>query len=163
MFIAINKWIPVYAHSDNLLYPSTNCNTKTYLYNFDPLKPHFYIAKLGFSGVYIIFLSEAVLTSTYNLCFEQKCEKNISYSSENFLFLELIFSIYLHRRVFIMALNHRSCILVYRMILAASRHQKSRSNFADVQTDLEFQSYASKASFAGQGSCNWVNIYSRSL
>ena len=30
--------------------------TKTYLYNFDPLKPHFYIAKLGFTGVYIICL-----------------------------------------------------------------------------------------------------------
>ena len=25
-------------------------------YNFDPLKPHFYIVKLGFTGVYIIFL-----------------------------------------------------------------------------------------------------------
>ena len=31
--------------------------TKTCLYNFDPLKPHFYIVKLGFTGVYIIFLS----------------------------------------------------------------------------------------------------------
>ena len=30
--------------------------TKTYLYNFDPLKPHFYIVKLGFTGVYTIFL-----------------------------------------------------------------------------------------------------------
>ena len=30
--------------------------TKTYQYNFDPLKPHFYIVKLGFTGVYIIFL-----------------------------------------------------------------------------------------------------------
>ena len=29
--------------------------TKTCLYNFDPLKPHFYIVKLGFTGVYIIF------------------------------------------------------------------------------------------------------------
>ena len=29
--------------------------TKTCLYNFDPLKPHFYIVKLGFAGVYIIF------------------------------------------------------------------------------------------------------------
>ena len=29
--------------------------TKTYLYNVDPLKPHFYIVKLGFTGVYIIF------------------------------------------------------------------------------------------------------------
>ena len=30
--------------------------TKTYLYNVDPLKPHFYIVKLGFTGVYLIFL-----------------------------------------------------------------------------------------------------------
>ena len=30
--------------------------TKTCLYNFDPLKPHFYIVKLGFTGVHIIFL-----------------------------------------------------------------------------------------------------------
>ena len=65
--------------------------TKTYLYNFDPLKPHIDIVKLGFTGVYIIFLIsaqnidcgysleppriEAVLTSTHNLCFEQKFEK----------------------------------------------------------------------------------------
>ena len=32
---------------------------KTCLYNFDPLKPHFYIVKLGFTGVYIIFLISA--------------------------------------------------------------------------------------------------------
>ena len=75
--------------------------TKTCLYNFDPRKPHFYIVELGFTGVYIIFLIsaqkhrlwilvrtasrdcgyslepllEAVLTSTHNLCFEQKFEK----------------------------------------------------------------------------------------
>ena len=30
--------------------------TKTCLYNFDPLKPHFYIVKLGFTGAAIIFL-----------------------------------------------------------------------------------------------------------
>ena len=30
--------------------------TKTRLYNFDPLKPHFCIVKLGFTGVYSIFL-----------------------------------------------------------------------------------------------------------
>ena len=29
---------------------------KTCLYNFDPLKPHFHIVKLGFTGVYTIFL-----------------------------------------------------------------------------------------------------------
>ena len=33
--------------------------TKTYLYKFDPLKPHFYTVKLGFTGVYIIFLISA--------------------------------------------------------------------------------------------------------
>ena len=30
--------------------------TKTCLYNFEPLKLHFYIVKLGFTGEYIIFL-----------------------------------------------------------------------------------------------------------
>ena len=34
--------------------------TKTYLYNFDPLKPHFNIVKLGFTGVYIISLISAL-------------------------------------------------------------------------------------------------------
>ena len=33
--------------------------TKTCLYKFDPLKPHIYIVKLGFTGVYIIFLISA--------------------------------------------------------------------------------------------------------
>ena len=33
--------------------------TKTWLYYFDPNKPHFYIVKLGFTGVYIIFLISA--------------------------------------------------------------------------------------------------------
>ena len=30
--------------------------TKTYLYNFNPRKPHFYIVKLGFTGVHFVFL-----------------------------------------------------------------------------------------------------------
>ena len=33
--------------------------TKTYLYNFDPLKPYIYIEKLGFTEVYSIFLISA--------------------------------------------------------------------------------------------------------
>ena len=33
--------------------------TKTCLYDIDPLKPHFYTVKLGFTGVYIIFLISA--------------------------------------------------------------------------------------------------------
>ena len=32
---------------------------KTCLYKFDPLQPQFYIVKLGFTGVYIIFLISA--------------------------------------------------------------------------------------------------------
>ena len=46
---------------------------------------------------------EAVLTSTHNLCFEQKYEKYRSFLSENFQFLEGKFSIYLNRRVFVMS------------------------------------------------------------
>ena len=33
--------------------------TQTCLYNVDSLKPHFYVVKLGFTGVYIIFLISA--------------------------------------------------------------------------------------------------------
>ena len=42
------------------LYTSIEMNiTKTCLYHFDPLKPHFHIVKLGFTGVYIIWLISA--------------------------------------------------------------------------------------------------------
>ena len=34
--------------------------TKTYLCNFDPLKPHFYIVKVGFTGVYIIISAQNI-------------------------------------------------------------------------------------------------------
>ena len=47
-------------------------------------------------------LAEAVLTSTHNLCFEQKYEKYQSFLSDNFQFLEVKFSIYLNRCVFVM-------------------------------------------------------------
>ena len=36
--------------------------TETRLYNFDPLKFHFYIVKLGFTGIHIIFLKIAKKT-----------------------------------------------------------------------------------------------------
>ena len=88
--------------------------TKTRLYNFDPLKPQFYIVKLGFTGVYIIFLIllkkhrlwilvRTVLTSTHNLCFEQECGKYQNFLSENFPFWVVKFSIYLNRYVFVMS------------------------------------------------------------
>ena len=47
-------------------------------------------------------LDEAVLTSTHNLCFEQKYEKYKDFLSENFHFLVVKFSVYLNRRVFVM-------------------------------------------------------------
>ena len=49
-------------------------------------------------------LAEAVLTSTHNLCFEQKYEKILEFLSENFQFLVVKFSVYLNRRVFVMLL-----------------------------------------------------------
>ena len=93
--------------------PNTNARRpimKTCLYNFDP----FYIVKLGFTEVYIIFLifaqkhrlwvfvTEAVLMSSHNLCFEQKYENYQNFLSENFLYLEVKFSIYLNRHVLVM-------------------------------------------------------------
>ena len=45
--------------------------------------------------------------STHNLCFEQKCEKYQRFLSESFQFLEVNFSIYLNRRVFVILLRHR--------------------------------------------------------
>ena len=90
---------------------------RTCLYNFDPLKPHFYIVKLGFTGVYIIFfISAKNIDCGYplepphrggsneyqNLCFEQKYEKYKNFLSENFHFLAVKLSVYLNRRVFVM-------------------------------------------------------------
>ena len=37
---------------------------KISLYNFDLLKPHFYIVKLGFTGVYIIFAKKLTIVVT---------------------------------------------------------------------------------------------------
>ena len=47
-------------------------------------------------------LAEAVLTSTHNLSFEQKYEKYQRFYLKIFNFLEVKFSIYLNRGVFVM-------------------------------------------------------------
>ena len=95
----------------------THTITKTYLYNFDPLKPHFYIVKLGFTGVYIIFLiSTKNIDCGYLLepprrgssneypqsMFWTEIWKISEFLSENFQFLVVKFSIYLNRHVFVM-------------------------------------------------------------
>ena len=65
--------------------------TKIRLYSYDPIQPHFYIVKLGFTGVYIIFFYLWVKNIDFgysletpgqegsneyqNLCFEQKYKK----------------------------------------------------------------------------------------
>ena len=93
--------------------------TKTWLYNFDPLKPHFYIVKLGFTGVYIfLFLLENIDCwyslepprqggsneyPQYMFWAEMKISEILS---ENFQFLVVKFSIYLNRRVFVMFVIH---------------------------------------------------------
>ena len=73
--------------------------TKTRLYNFDPHKPHFYIVKLGFTGVYIMFLISVQnidcgyslepprwggSNEHHNLYFEQKYEKYQDFLYKNF-------------------------------------------------------------------------------
>ena len=96
--------------------------TQTCLYNFDPLKPHFYRVKVEFTGVYIIFLISAqkhrlrvlIRTALANIdcgyLLEPPCRgkatiyvfsrkvKNLSFLSENFQVLVVKFSIYLKRR-----------------------------------------------------------------
>ena len=93
--------------------------TTTHLYNFDPLKPHFYLVKLGFTEVYSIFLillnsidcgySLELLcrggSNKYNnLCFEKNYEKYQNSLSENFNFLVVKFPIYLNRCIFVMTI-----------------------------------------------------------
>ena len=53
-------------------------------------------------GTRLNCLDEAVLMSTYNLCLEQKYEIYQSFCLKIFRFLEVKFSIYLNRRVFVM-------------------------------------------------------------
>ena len=93
--------------------------TKTYLYNFDQFKPHFYIVKLGFTGVYIIFLISAQKHRLwYSLepphrggskeylqsMFWTEIRKISEFFVWFFPFLVVKFSIYLNRRVFVMLL-----------------------------------------------------------
>ena len=91
--------------------------TKTCLYNFDPIKPHFYIVKLWFTGVYIIFIISAQKHRLwYSLeapqwggsneypqsMFWAEIWKISDFLSENFQFLVVKFSIYLNRHIFVM-------------------------------------------------------------
>ena len=97
--------------------------TKTCLYNFYSLKTQFYIVKLGFTGVYIIFLiSPKNRDCWYSLEPPQRGGSNeypqsmfwaeIWKISKNFIwkfsFFVVQFSVYLNRRVFVMQPNFTS-------------------------------------------------------
>ena len=73
-------------------------------------------------------LAEAVLTSTHNLCFEQKYEKYQKFLSENFQFLEVNFSIYLNRRVFVMLRKLISCSHFLERTFVANEHRPLTEN-----------------------------------
>ena len=57
-----------------------------------PLKPHFYLGKLGFTGLYLIFLFKIQnihcgYSCTHNVCFERKYKKKMKkISNEMFMF-----------------------------------------------------------------------------
>ena len=94
-----------------------NFITKTCLYNFDPLKPHFYIVKLGFTGVYIIFLISAQKHKLWyslepplrggsneypqSMFWAEMWKISVFFYLKNCRFLEVKFSIYLNRHVFV--------------------------------------------------------------
>ena len=73
---------------------------KTSPCNVHPLATHFYIVKLGFTGVYI---SEAVLTSTHNICFRAKIRKNLKiFHLKIIIFTAVKNRCMLHGHVFVM-------------------------------------------------------------
>ena len=110
------------SYTINYMYPTLSLFvqyiTKTCLYNFDPLEPHFYIEKLGFTGVYIILLIFVQnIDCGYSLepprrggsneypqsMFSSEIGKiSVFFLSENVQFLEVKISIYLNSRVFVM-------------------------------------------------------------
>ena len=108
----------------------TSIIPKTCLYNIVPLKPHFYIVKLGFTGVCIISLiSVQKIDCGYSLepprrggsneypqsMFWAEIWKISDFLSEIFMFLEVKYSIYLNRRVFVMInLGDFYCAIGYK-------------------------------------------------
>ena len=115
-----------------------------------PLTPTF---KLGFTGVYIIFLISAqkhrlwvlVRTAsarTHNLFFEQKYEKYQRFLFKNFRFSELKFSLYLNNRVFVMvrSVEQAFCeswhLLTYYSWDTEASDQWSRLYFSFIGVDL---------------------------
>ena len=109
--------------------------TKTCLYNFDPLKPHFYIAKLEFTRVYIIFLISAQkhrlwVSIRTALCFEQKYEEYQIILFENFHFLVVKFS--RQRPACEMVQSHHGLLSDYRINIFCRIYQRTQILFVRV-------------------------------
>ena len=117
--------------------------TKTCLYNIDPLKPHFYTVKLGFTGVYIIFLISAQKHSLWyslepprrggsneypQVMFLSRIMKNIRVFIVKFSVFggEIVF-IYLNRRVFVMCFDKRAAMRKYIFAIREQKRRKSAS------------------------------------
>ena len=66
--------------------------------------PHFYIVKLGFKG-YTLFFLFLLINIDYGYSLEPPRREISEFLSEHFQFLEVKFSIYLNRRVFVMMLR----------------------------------------------------------
>ena len=99
--------------------------TKTYLYNLDPFKPHFYTLKLD---IHYFIISAKNINCGYSLepprqggsngCPQSVLSRNMKISeflSENSQFLVVKFSIYFNRRIFVTKVH--STNLSYRAVM----------------------------------------------
>ena len=100
------------------------CHHETCPYNVEPLKPHFYVLNLGFTGVYMIFFlfllknidcgysleppRRGDSNEKHNLCFEVTYEKYQKFYLKIFIFWRYIsISVFLNRLVFVMCKHQR--------------------------------------------------------
>ena len=93
----------------------------TCLYDVDPLKPHFCIVKLEFTGVHMIFLFLLKnIDCGYSLEPPRRNgKKYLNFLSENFHFLVVKFSVYLNKHVYVMLFV---VFLRFGVSLASDRH-----------------------------------------
>ena len=115
--------------------------TKTCLYNSYPLKPHFYIVKQGFTGVYIIFLISpqkhrlwVLIRTASQSMFWADTWKIYEFLSENFHFLVVKFSVhvYLNRLVFVMNIFAVKAQISLCIHMVWSSSQSTRRNLGSL-------------------------------